>query len=363
MGIEFMSSISAIVNLGSIDTAMKRLENNSIPTNCCATAWVKSLAVLMSLMFTTAVQAQTASASAAWPAKPIRMIVPYPSGGTSDILARLVGQKLTEAWSQQIIVDSRPGANGVIGTDIVVRSPADGYTFLLTDLGNLMVTPITLPKVPFDPVRDLAPVGTVSYSPHLLAVHPSVPVKNLSELIALAKKNPGKLNFPTGLGGAPHLAGLAVQNRSGVNWVYIPTKGGQQSLMTVATGEGDVMFLGMLQTLPHVKNGRVKVIAISSDKRDPALPDTPTVAETPGFEGFHTGSWQGVLGPAKLPADIIAKFSGELRRVLALPDVKEKLATQGTVPLTMTPPETTKFLIAERDRWAKVVKETGFKLE
>ena len=299
----------------------------------------------------------------AWPAKPIRMIVPYPSGGTSDILARLVGQKLTEAWSQQIVVDSRPGANGTIGTDIVVRSPPDGHTFLLTDVGNLMITPLTLPKLPFDPVRDLAPIGTVSYSPHLLAVHPSVPVKNLAELIALAKKNPGKLNFPTGLGGAPHLAGLAVQNRTGVNWVYIPTKGGQQSLMTVATGEGDVMFLGILQTLPHVKSNRVKVIAISSEKRDPALPNTATVAETPGFEGFHTGSWQGILGPAKLPADIIGKFNGELRRVLALPDVKEKLGTQGTVPLSMTPQETGKFLLAEKDRWAKVVKESGFKME
>ncbi len=298
-----------------------------------------------------------------WPAKPIRMIVPYPSGGTSDILARLIGQKLTEAWGQQIVVDSRPGANGTIGTDIVVRSPPDGYTFLLTDVGNLMITPLTLPKLPFDPVRDLAPIGMVSYSPHLLSVHPSVPVKNLTELIALAKKNPGKLNFPTGIGGAPHLAGLAVQNRTGVKWVYIPTKGGQQSLMTVATGEGDVMFLGMLQTLPHVKNGRIKMIAISSDKRDPSLPDVPTVAETPGFEGFHTGSWQGILGPAKLPADIISKFSPDLRRVLALADVKEKLGSQGTVPLALSPQDTGKFLATERDRWAKVVKETGFKME
>ncbi|HTD89019.1 MAG TPA: tripartite tricarboxylate transporter substrate binding protein [Burkholderiales bacterium] len=302
-------------------------------------------------------QAQT------WPAKPIRVVVPYPSGGTSDILARMVGQKLTEAWSQQIIVDSRPGANGNIGTEITVRAPPDGYTFLLTDVGNLMISPSTFAKLPFDPVRDLAPVGMVSYSPHLLTVHPSVPVKNVQELIALAKKNPGKLNYPTALGGAPHLAGLAMQNRSGVNWVYIPTKGGSQSLMTVATGEGDLLFLGMLQTLPHVKNGRVKVIAISSEKRDPALPDTPTVAETRGFEGFFTGSWQGILGPAKLPADIVNKFNGELRRVLALQDVKDKLGTQGTVPLIMTPQETGKFLLAEKDRWAKVVKDSGFEME
>ena len=316
--------------------------------------------LLLGISFSVTAVAQS---SPAWPAKPIRMIVPYPSGGTSDILARMVGQKLTEAWSQQILVDSRPGANGNIGTDITVRSPPDGYTFLLTDVGNLMISPSTFSKLPFDPVRDLAPIGTVSYSPHLLAVHPSVPVKNVAELIALAKKNPGKLNFPTALGGAPHLAGLSMQSRTGVQWVYIPTKGGQQSLMTVATGEGDVMFLGMLQTLPHVKIGRVKVIAISSEKRDPALPDIQTVAETPGFDGFHTGSWQGILGPAKLPAEIINKFSGELRRILALPDVKERLGTQGTVPLIMSPTETGKFLLAEKDRWAKVVKESGFKME
>ena len=304
-----------------------------------------------------------AQGAANWPAKAVRVIVPYPSGGTSDILARLVGQKLTEAWGQQIVVDSRPGANGVIGSDMVVRAPADGYTLLLTDVGNLIITKITLPKVPYEPLTDLAPIGMVSYSPHLLSVHPSVPVKNVPELIALAKKNPGKLNFPTGLGSATHLAGLAVQNRSGIHWVYIPTKGGQQSLMTVATGEGDVMFLGMLQTLPHVKNGRIKVIAISSEKRDPALPDIQTVAETPGFEGFHTGTWQGLLGPAKLPVDIVNKFNGELRRILTLQDVKEKLGTQGTTPLPMTPADSAKFLLAEKERWAKVVKESGFKME
>ena len=304
-----------------------------------------------------------AQSVAAWPTKPIRVIVPFPPGGTSDILARLIGQKLTEAWSQQILVDSRAGANGTIGTDITVRAPPDGYTFLLTDVGGLMISPSVYPKLPYDPLRDLAPIGMVSYSPHLVGAHPSVPAKNMAELIALAKKNPGKLNFPAGLGSATHLAGLAVQNRSGVNWIYIPTRGGQQSLMTVATGEGDVMFLGMLQTLPHVKIGRIKVIAISSEKRDPALPGTQTVSETPGFEGFHTGSWQGLLGPAKLPADIVNKFNGELRRILAMPDVIEKLGTQGTVPLPMTPAETGKFLFAEKERWAKVVKESGFKME
>jgi tripartite-type tricarboxylate transporter receptor subunit TctC len=319
-------------------------------------------AAIVALAVALPVQAQTGAAPA-WPVKTIRIIVPFPPAGTSDILARLIGQKFTETWGHTIVVDSRAGANGAIGTDLVVRSAPDGYTFLLTDLGGMMIAPSVYPKLPYDPTRDLAPIGTVAYSPHLVGAHPNVPAKNMAELIALAKKNPGKLNFVAGLGSATHLAGLAVQNRTGINWVYIPTKGGQQSLMTVATGEGDVMFLGMLQTLPHVRNGRIKVLAISSEQRDPALPNVQTIAETPGFEGFHTGTWQGLLGPAKLPADIIAKFGAELRRVLALADVKEKLGSQGTVPLIMTPPETAKFLAAERERWAKVVKESGFKME
>lgn len=317
-----------------------------------------TLAVMALLPASFAAHAQTA-----WPAKAIRVIVPFPAGGTSDILARLVGQKLTEAWGQQIVVDARAGATGTIGTDLVVRAPADGYTLLLTDLGNLIIAPMTLTKVPYDPLRDLAPIATVSYSPHLLVVHPSVPVKTVAELVALARKNPGKLNAPAALSSAPHLAGLMVQNRMGVKWTTIPTKGGAHSMLTLATGEGDLMFLGMLQTLAHVRTGRARVIAITSDKRDPALPNTPTVAETPGLEGFHTGSWQGMLGPAKLPADIINKVSAEVRRALTMPDVREKLASQGTEPLIMTPQETGKWLASEKDRWAKVVKDSGLKVE
>ncbi len=324
---------------------------------------LKSISYGLMVLLALGVATRAAQAQTAWPAKAIRIIVPFPAGGTSDILARLIGQKLTEAWGQQIVVDSRPGATGTIGTDMVVRSSADGYTFLLTDLGNLLIAPMTLPRVPFDVQRDLVPISTASYSPHLLVVHPSVPVKSVAELIALAKKNPGKLNAPAALSSSPHLAGLLLQNRAGVNWTYIPTKGGANSMLALVTGEGDLMFLGSLQTLPHVRSGRAKLIAISGEKRDPALPNTPTVAETPGLEGFHTGSWQGIFGPAKLPADIITKYSNEVRRILALPDIKEKLLSQGTEPMIMTPQEMTKFLASEKERWAKVVKDSGLKAE
>jgi tripartite-type tricarboxylate transporter receptor subunit TctC len=319
-------------------------------------------AALAASTVTLPAHAQT-SAAPAWPVKAIRMIIPVVPGGTSDILARMVGQKLTEAWGQQIIVESRPGANGNIGVELLARSPADGYTICLMDVGNLSISPSMYTKLPFDILRDLAPVSMVSYSSHLMTVHPSVPAKNVQEVIALAKKNPGKLNFPAALGSAVHLAGLLLQQRTGAQWVYVPTKGGQASIMTVATGEGDLLFMGMLQTLPHVKAGRLKAVAVSSDKRDAGLPNLPTVAETPGLEGFFTGSWQGIIGPAKLPADIINKINAEVRRIVALPDVVEKLSTQGTVPRPQTPQEMGKWLAAEKDRWAKVVKDSGFKIE
>ena len=279
------------------------------------------------------------------------------------ILARMLGQKLTETWGQQIVVESRPGANGNIGVELLVRSPPDGYTLCLMDVGNLSISPAMYTRLPFDILRDLTPVTMVSYSTHLVTVHPSVPVKNVGEVIALAKKNPGKLNFPTALGSAAHLAGLLLQQRTGAQWVYVPTKGGQSSILTVATGEGDLLFMGMLQTLPHVKAGRLKPIAVSGDRRDPGLPNVATVAETPGLDGFFTGSWQGILGPAKLPVEITNKMAGEVRRILALPDVLEKLSTQGTLPRPQTPQEMGKWLAAEKDRWARVVKDSGFKIE
>ena len=296
-----------------------------------------------------------------YPSKPIRIIVPYPPGGTSDILTRMIGQKLTEAWGQSILADSRPGAAGIIGVELTARAPADGYTLVLMDVGNLTIMPSVFRKLPFDMVRDLAPVGMVSYSPHLLSAHPAVPANNVKELIALAKKQPGKLNYATGLGTAPHFAGMLFEQRAGIKWTDVPGKGGQQSMLQVLTGECDVLFLGILQSIAHVKSGKAKALAISSEKRDPSLPNVPTVGETPGLEGFVTGSWQGILAPAKTPPDIVAKVYAEVNRIMSLPDMKEKLASQGTAPLLMNPAEFGKWLVEQRDRWAKLVKDTGFK--
>ncbi len=312
-----------------------------------------------------AAYAQTASTNPgqAWPAKPIRVLIPYPAGGTSDILARMIGAKLTESWGQQVIADSRPGANGNIAVEMLARSAPDGYTLTLMDIGNLSISPSLYTKLPFDIIRDLAPITTVTFSPYLLTTHPSVPVKSVAELISLAKANPGKLNAPVGLGSSIHLATIAMQQRVDTKWTYIPTKGGQSSVMSVMTGDGDFLFMGVLQTWVHVKSGRLKLIAVSSEQREPMFPDVPTVAETPGLEGFNAGSWQGILGPARLPADIVNKTYNEVKRIIALPDFNEKLTSQGSRPQAKTPQEMGQWLATEKDRWMKVVKDSGLKLE
>ena len=303
-----------------------------------------------------------ASATAhAYPSRPIRIIIPYPPGGTSDILARLLGSKLTDSWKQQVIVDNRTGANGNIGLELGARATPDAHTFVLSDIGNAVSNSILYTKLSFDVLKDFAPVTIVSYSPHMLMVTPKTPVATTAELIAYAKERPGKLNFPTGLGGAPHLAGLSFAQRGGINWVYVPTKGGASSVAAMMAGEGDVMFLGMLQSLPHVNAGRLKLIAISSEKRLPTHPQVATVAET--FPGFVTGSWQGILAPARTPPELVAKLNAELARILKLPDVVTFLNSQGTTPVASSPQETAKWLSDERVRWSKVIKESGFKLE
>ena len=312
---------------------------------------------------TSALPSHAQSSAANWPAKPIRVLVGAPAGGTSDILTRLLGAKLAETWGQQVISDPRPGANGNIAVEMLVRSAPDGYSMMLMDIGNLSISPSMYTKLPFDIIRDIVPVTTVTFSPYLLTTHPSVPVKTVAELIALARKNPGKLNVPVGLGSTIHLSTLALQQRVGAKWTYIPTKGGQSSVLAVMTGDGDFLFMGVIQTWVHVKSGKLKLIAVSSEQREPTFPDVPTVAETPGLEGYSAGSWQGIIAPAKLPADIVNKTYNEVKRIIALPDVAEKLTSQGSRPQAKTPQEMGRWLATEKDRWAKVVKESGYKIE
>lgn len=304
-----------------------------------------------------------AATAQTYPSKPIRIIVPYTAGGTSDILARFIGPKLTEAWGQPVMVESKPGANGNLGADYVSKSAPDGYTVLLGDIGALAISPSVYPNLPFDPVKDFTPVIMVSYSPHILAVHPSLPVSGVKELIDYAKAHVGQLNFAlAGTGSAPHLAGIEFAQRTGVSWTYIPYKGGSQAVLDVVAGQSNVLFNGMLATYPQVRNGKLKALAVSSAKRVAAAPDLPTVAES-GLPGFVTGSWQGVVAPPGVPREIVLKMNAEFARILNTQDMKEKLAAQGTEVRADTPEAFAAFIRDEKVRWAKVVKESGAKFE
>ena len=309
------------------------------------------------LVFASAAGAQT------YPTKPIRIIVPYAAGGTSDILARQIGPELNKAWGQPVVVENRPGANGNVGADMVAKSAPDGYTLLLTDLGGLVISASVYPKLPFNPSKDFTPVVMVSYSPHVLAVNPDVDVKNVKELVALAKAWPGKLNFAiSGIGGAPQLAGIEFAQRMGIDWTYIPYKGGADAITGVVGRQAHVLFNGMLATWPHVTNGRLRALAISSAKRVAAAPDVPTVAEQ-GLPGFETGSYQGVVGPLGIPRETVGKLNSQLRRILESHEMRERFAKQGTEVRTDTPDSLGKWMGAEQAKWAKVVKDSGAKFE
>jgi tripartite-type tricarboxylate transporter receptor subunit TctC len=301
-------------------------------------------------------------AQAQYPNKPIRVVVPFAAGGTSDILARAIGPRITEVWGQPVIVENRTGANGNVGADFVAKSAPDGYTMLLSDVGALAINPSVYPGMPFDPAKDFSPIVMVSYSPHVLAVHPSLPVKDVKELIAYAKANPGKLNFAnSGTGGAPHLAGVEFAARTGVQWAYIPYKGGSAAVTDVIAGNANVLFNGMLATYPSVKAGRLRGLAVSSAQRVPSAPELPTVAET--LPGFETGSYQGLLAAAGTPRDIVAKLNAEMIRILNLAEMKEFLAKQGTEVRAGAPEALGSFIVSEKARWAKVVKENGIKAD
>src|SRR6187402_2539183 len=297
----------------------------------------------------------------AWPTKPIKIIVPYTPGGSSDIIARAISDPLSKALGQTVIVENRPGANGNTGTDSVAKSPADGLTLLLCDVGALAITPSVYSKLPFDPSKDLTGVTMLAYSPHLLVVHPSVQANNLKELVALSKKS--DLNFAvTATGSAPHLAGIAVEKATNAKWVYVPYKGGSQAIGDTVAGQTQVLMNGMLATLPFVQSGKLKVLGVSKSTRVPLLPNVPTIAEQ-GVPGFESGTWQGALLPAGTPPAVLAKLSAELTRIIRSPEIRSRLTAQGAEVYTMSPAEFSTFFDREQKRWATVVASGGVKLD
>jgi tripartite-type tricarboxylate transporter receptor subunit TctC len=318
-----------------------------------------TLAAAATLLLGASAHAQTASN---YPVKPLKIVVPFPAGGTSDVLARIFGQKITEHWGQPVVVENRPGASGNLGADQVAKSAPDGYTLVLMDVGNLVISP-ALFKLPFNVINDFAPVAMVAYSPHLLAVSTKVPANTPAELVAYAKAQKGKLNYAVaaGMGSASHLAGVTYAQRHGIEWGYVPYKGGAQAITDLVGGQVDVMFNGMVATYPQVKAGKIKLIAVSSLARNAQMPDTPTVAES--LPGFLTGSFQGLLAPAGTPKAVIDKLNAEIQRIAAMPDVKERLVTLGAEPSSMTPEQFAQWVKAEIPAMAKIVKEEKIVVE
>ena len=307
-----------------------------------------------------ALAACTAASAQAWPSKPLRIVVPYPPGGSSDIIARAIAPALGEALGQTVVVENKPGANGNTGTDFVAKSN-DGHTLLLCDVGALAITASVYKQLPFDPAKDLRGVTMLAYSPHLLVVHPSVPANNLAELVALSKKQ--KLNFAvTAIGSAPHMAGVAVEKATGAEWAYIPYKGGAQAIGDTVAGQTQVLMNGMLATLPQVQAGKLKVLGVSKATRMPLLGNVPTIAEQ-GVKGFESGTWQGLLVPAATPPAVLAKLSAEVTRIIRSPAVRERLVSQGAEVHTMSPTEFTAFFERERKQWAGTVAQSGVKMD
>ena len=296
-----------------------------------------------------------------WPSKPIRIVVPYPPGGSSDIIARSISQPLSVALGQPVIVENKPGANGNLGADYVAKSAPDGYTLLLCDVGALAISPSVYTKLSFDPSKDLRGVTMLAYSPHLLVVHPSVKADNLKDLVALSRTS--DLNFAvTATGSAPHLAGVALQRAVNAKWTYVPYKGGVQAIQDTVAGQTQVLMNGMLATLPQVQNGKLKVLAVSKATRMPLIGNVPTIAEQ-GVPSFESGTWQGVRVAKGTPDAVIARLNKELISIIRSADIRSRLAGQGAEVVTMTPAEEEQFFNKERARWARVVKDADIRLD
>lgn len=298
-----------------------------------------------------------------YPIKPVRLVVPFPAGGGSDNVGRVLAQKLSELLGQQVIVDNRAGAGGSIGTELVVRSPPDGYTLVLASTSEIAVNPAIYSKLDYDTLRDLAPVAMVASSPMVLIVSPSLPVKSVGDFIALAKAKPGNLNIASaGNGSFTHLSGELFRSMTGLTWTHVPYKGAPPAIGDLAGGRVDAMFSTMPAAMGSIKGGLVKAVAVSSKTRMSTLPDVPTVIES-GVSGYEPEYWYGVFAPAATPKDIVAKLAGAVAKAVQSPDVAANFVSQGASPATMTSAQFADYVKDEAVRWGKVVKDSGAKVD
>ena len=316
----------------------------------------KGVFILLGLAAVTA-HAQT------YPIRPVRWVVPFAPGGPTDIMSRAIGEKLGQRLGQQFVVDNRGGAGGGIGAEIVARAPADGYTIMIGHVGTHAINLALYKSVPYDPIRDFTPISLLATLPLALVVHPSVPASNVKDLIALAQRRPGELNFASaGNGGPTHLTSEVLKSMTRVNIVHVPFKGNAQALTELISGRVQMMFSNLLTSMPHVRAGKLRAIAISTAKRSPQAPDLPTVAES-GVPGFDVTPWYGVLGPAALPRAITTRLNAEVADIINAPDMRERFVAQGVDLAASTPEQFAALIKAEVPRWRKIVQDSGAKVD
>jgi tripartite-type tricarboxylate transporter receptor subunit TctC len=297
-----------------------------------------------------------------YPGAPVRMVVPFPAGGGVDSAGRILAQKLTESFGKSFIIENRGGANGNIGTEVAAKSPKDGYTLLFTGAG-FVTNPSLYKKTGYDPINDFDPISLMALGPNVLVVHPSLPVKSVKELIALAKAKPGQVGFAgSGSGSTPHLAGELFNTLAGVNMVHIPYRGSGPAMIGVLSGETPVMFLPAINAGPHVKSGRMRALAVTSTSRLAAMPDLPTVAES-GLRGYESSQWYGLLAPAGTPEDILNSLSAHVVKVMQTADMKQRLTEDGIVPVGSTRQQFAAYIKSEIVKWAQVIKRSGARID
>jgi tripartite-type tricarboxylate transporter receptor subunit TctC len=319
---------------------------------------------MRSLLFKTAAMLVALTATVAaqdYPTKPVRLIIPFPPGGSNDVVGRMIATQLSEKLGKQVIVDNRAGAGGVIGTEVAANSPNDGYTLLIISIAHA-VNP-WLYTLKYDPIKSFTPVGILASGPNVVAINPQLPVNSIKELIALAKKEPGKLQYASaGVGSFQHLGGELFKLEAGVDLLHVPFKGGGPSMIDVIGGHTKIVFSSLVQTTPHLKSGKLKALATGGDKRSPVLPDVPTVAEA-GVPTYRAVNWWGVVAPAGTPQPIIAKLHKAIGEVQNAPEVKEQFAREGADIVQMSPEEFGKFIESEMTKWGRVVREGKIKAQ
>jgi tripartite-type tricarboxylate transporter receptor subunit TctC len=307
--------------------------------------------------------AQIPAHGQAYPSRPIRLVVPFPAGGPLDAAARDIGNRLTEAWGQPVVVDNRPGAGGNIGADLVAKSLPDGYTLLMGALSTHAVNVSLFDKLTFDPVKDFAPITLVAVTPNVLVVNPAAPAHNVKELVAYARANPGKLSFASGSNGsAGHLAGELFKMTAGVDMIHVPYKGAAPAMQALLGGQVNLMFDNLASAMPQVKAGKLRALAVTTAHRSALVPELPTMAES-GVSGFDIYTWYGLLAPAGTPKAIVDKLQGEVTKILRAPEMKERLNGQGAEPAPTTPEQFAGLIRSEIPKYAKIVKDSGAKVD